>query len=256
MSDTWRNRLIGLVIVLVILFIISWLIPRHAARTQSVAIPVKAVAVGSSSAQPAASASASGSVTGTVAANGAGALSEAGGAPNGAISGGTTSGPEGITKPVSAAQTASEYALRAHAARQPQQRQDQQQPVQSEVAKPHPARTAAAVAVKTHKPAAHRASEAANNRTDHHVSTTARAKSSASGSIYVQVGSYGDRDNAQRMRSELQTQGFHSRIDPVKLHDHTLYRVRVGPYESDASAAAAQNRLVRKGHKGAQVVHP
>ena len=49
MNDTTRNRLIGLAVILVILFLLSWLIPQQPRTPGGESIPVAAVPVGSSS---------------------------------------------------------------------------------------------------------------------------------------------------------------------------------------------------------------
>lgn len=51
-----------------------------------------------------------------------------------------------------------------------------------------------------------------------------------SGGIYVQLGAFGSRDNAERLRSQLHNQYPSIQLSPVHIADTTLYRVRIGPF--------------------------
>ncbi|MDH5344805.1 MAG: SPOR domain-containing protein, partial [Gammaproteobacteria bacterium] len=57
-----------------------------------------------------------------------------------------------------------------------------------------------------------------------------QSPASAAGSIFVQVGAFGDVDNARRRYRQLRDGG----VGPLRVHEdaspgRTLYRVRVGP---------------------------
>jgi DedD protein len=67
--------------------------------------------------------------------------------------------------------------------------------------------------------------------------------SSTPGRYIVQVASFGSAENANRLAGDLQQQGFSVLMDSVTSDVGTLNRVRVGPFDSDADAAAAITRL-------------
>ena len=66
---------------------------------------------------------------------------------------------------------------------------------------------------------------------------------------YVQVGSFAKRENAQRFVQELGKKGHSAQL----LGGGSLFRVRVGPVNDRAAAAALQSRLSADGFKGAIV---
>jgi DedD protein len=67
--------------------------------------------------------------------------------------------------------------------------------------------------------------------------------SNTPGRYIVQVASFGSAENANRLAGDLQQQGFSVLMDSVTSDVGTLNRVRVGPFDSDADAAAAITRL-------------
>lgn len=69
----------------------------------------------------------------------------------------------------------------------------------------------------------------------------------------VQLGSFGDRQNAERLATTISQNGFTAYLMPLKRPDKTLYRVRVGPRDSREKASELADRLAKKGYKG-QVV--
>lgn len=59
--------------------------------------------------------------------------------------------------------------------------------------------------------------------------------------LWVQVGAFGDRDNARRAESDLERSGE----EAVVLEGRDgLWRVRVGPFDDETGAAAARDRVV------------
>ena len=66
--------------------------------------------------------------------------------------------------------------------------------------------------------------------------------------IYLQVADVSQEADAKRLLSELHKLGFDSEIRPPK--EDKLYRVMVGPLESDELATAAQHRLEAQGFRG------
>ncbi len=77
---------------------------------------------------------------------------------------------------------------------------------------------------------------------------------SASGSGWVvQLGSFGQRENAERLARELKSQGFAAFVSPLTHVGKTLYRVRVGPEEQRGAAEELARRLTSAGHAGSIV---
>ncbi len=71
----------------------------------------------------------------------------------------------------------------------------------------------------------------------------------------VQVGSFGSRENAERLARQLQLKGYGAFVSESTSRGRKWYRVRVGPERDRAAAAAVAARLRSAGHKGA-VVQP
>lgn len=73
------------------------------------------------------------------------------------------------------------------------------------------------------------------------------------GSFVVQLGSFGSRDNAERLMRDMNARGFNTFIAPITTNGRELYRVRVGPTRDRASAEALAARLKRAGQSGSIV---
>lgn len=69
----------------------------------------------------------------------------------------------------------------------------------------------------------------------------------------VQLGSFRDRDNADRQAARVTTQGFEPAVSVFRAGGQPMYRVRVGPYESRGRADEAASTLAANGFV-AQVV--
>jgi cell division septation protein DedD len=63
------------------------------------------------------------------------------------------------------------------------------------------------------------------------------------GRYVVQVASLSSKENADRLESRLQKQGFSVSRDTVESDVGRLYRVRVGPFEKETEAAEASARI-------------
>ena len=74
----------------------------------------------------------------------------------------------------------------------------------------------------------------------------------AAGGFYVQVGSYSDQLSARNLLPRLLGLGGVF-IQPVFIGGQTLFRVRVGPFESRAAADEALELVWRRGFSGARV---
>ncbi len=59
----------------------------------------------------------------------------------------------------------------------------------------------------------------------------------------IQVGTFSNSDNAQRLRDKLRQSGFLVNLEDVHLRDGDAVRVRVGPYRQKQVAVKAQARI-------------
>jgi DedD protein len=75
----------------------------------------------------------------------------------------------------------------------------------------------------------------------------------AKGDWVVQLGSFGAEDNARKLAQRADQFGYKASVSSTRANGRTLYRVRVGPYETRRSADAAASALAAHDLKG-QVV--
>jgi DedD protein len=73
------------------------------------------------------------------------------------------------------------------------------------------------------------------------------------GSFVVQLGSFGSRDNADRLVRDMTARGFTAFVAPITSNGRELFRVRVGPTRDRASAEALAAELKRIGQTGSIV---
>jgi DedD protein len=74
-----------------------------------------------------------------------------------------------------------------------------------------------------------------------------------SGTFAVQLGTFGKRENAERLAREMTAKGFAAFVMPTTANGHELYRVRVGPTRDRAAAEALAAQLKRVGQPGSIV---
>ncbi|HSM30458.1 MAG TPA: SPOR domain-containing protein [Woeseiaceae bacterium] len=84
----------------------------------------------------------------------------------------------------------------------------------------------------------------------------AAAGDSPTGMWAVQLGSFGNQQNAERLAADLRKQGFAAFLSQLSTGSGELHRVRIGPQKDRESAEAMAERLARAGHKGQVVPHP
>ncbi len=84
----------------------------------------------------------------------------------------------------------------------------------------------------------------------------AAATPSATGMWAVQLGSFSDQANAERLAADLRSQGYAAFLSRLESSANVLHRVRVGPQENRDSAERIASQLERNGHKGQVVPHP
>jgi DedD protein len=82
------------------------------------------------------------------------------------------------------------------------------------------------------------------------------ATASTTGMWAVQLGSFGDQGNAERLAADLRKQGFAAFLSQHSSGSGAQHRVRIGPQKDRESAEAMAARLQKAGHKGQVVPHP
>lgn len=79
---------------------------------------------------------------------------------------------------------------------------------------------------------------------------------SSTGMWAVQLGSFSQADNAEKLAAGLRKQGFAAFLSQVDAGSGQLHRVRIGPQKDRAAAEAMAARLATAGHTGQVVPHP
>jgi DedD protein len=79
---------------------------------------------------------------------------------------------------------------------------------------------------------------------------SAAASEATSDQWGVQLGSFSNRENANRMVNDLVDQGFPAHVSVTSSGGRSMYRVRVGPRPSRDSAAELARTLAAAGHGG------
>lgn len=110
--------------------------------------------------------------------------------------------------------------------------------------------TAAGTATDAAAPQKHRA---APQSTSSPAPSPAPAQSTAEPQWVVQLGSFGEQDNAQRLAKRVAGVGFDANISSYRSDGQVLYRVRIGPKPSRNAAEAVASALSAHGFV-AQVV--
>ncbi len=123
------------------------------------------------------------------------------------------------------------------------------------------------VAEPTVKPVAAASVEAASSRdesgqdapptvTEQDATPTDAQPTSVTGMWAVQLGSFSDQANAEKLAAELRKQGFFAVLSKLDTDKGPLHRVRIGPQADRAAAESVVKKLAAAGHKGQVVPHP
>ena len=72
----------------------------------------------------------------------------------------------------------------------------------------------------------------------------------------VQLGSFSNTENAERLARDLRKGGYKAFVSPYQSSGQKRLRVRVGPEQDRARAEQLAKRLSRDGHPGTVVEHP
>ena len=79
---------------------------------------------------------------------------------------------------------------------------------------------------------------------------------SATGMWAVQLGSFSNQENAERLAADLRKDGYAAFLSQLQTGSGKLHRVRIGPQKDRVSAESVAAKLSAKGHKGQVVPHP
>lgn len=83
-----------------------------------------------------------------------------------------------------------------------------------------------------------------------------QAAASSSGMWAVQLGSFSNKANAEKLAADLRKQGYAAFLSQLKTSSGQLHRVRIGPQKDRESADAMAAKLLKVGHKGQVLPHP
>ena len=79
---------------------------------------------------------------------------------------------------------------------------------------------------------------------------------STTGMWAVQLGSFSNKKNAEKLAADLRKQGYAAFLSQLQTSSGRLHRVRIGPQKDRQSAEAMAARLLKAGHKGQVLPHP
>lgn len=82
------------------------------------------------------------------------------------------------------------------------------------------------------------------------------AEASPTGLWAVQLGSFSNQKNAERLAKDLRDQGYAAFLSKHDTAAGALHRVRIGPQKDRESAESIAARLGKSGHPGQVVPHP
>ncbi len=83
-----------------------------------------------------------------------------------------------------------------------------------------------------------------------------KPQASATGMWAVQLGSFSNKQNAEKLAADLRKQGYAAFLSQLQTSSGQLHRVRIGPQKDRDSAEAMAARLLKVGHKGQVLPHP
>ena len=79
---------------------------------------------------------------------------------------------------------------------------------------------------------------------------------SATGMWAVQLGSFSNKENAEKLAADLRKQGYAAFLSQLTTGNGQLHRVRIGPQKDREAAEEMAARLAKVGHKGQVLPHP
>ena len=84
----------------------------------------------------------------------------------------------------------------------------------------------------------------------------AQPAASSTGMWAVQLGSFSNRENAERLAADLREDGYAAFLSGLDTANGQLHRVRIGPQQDRDAAESVAASLTRSGHSGQVVPHP
>ena len=82
------------------------------------------------------------------------------------------------------------------------------------------------------------------------------ATESSTGMWAVQLGSFSNQENAERLAAGLRKQGYAAFLSKLETGSGALHRVRIGPQKDRDGAESVAAQLGKSGHSGQVVPHP
>ena len=82
------------------------------------------------------------------------------------------------------------------------------------------------------------------------------AQESSTGMWAVQLGSFQNQANAERLAADLRKQGYAAFLSQLDTGSGALHRVRIGPQKDRDGAESVAGKLSKSGHSGQVVPHP
>lgn len=79
---------------------------------------------------------------------------------------------------------------------------------------------------------------------------------STTGMWAVQLGSFSNKENAEKLAADLRKQGYAAFLSQLTTGNGQLHRVRIGPQKDRDSAEEMAKRLAKVGQEGQVVPHP
>tara|TARA_R110002096_G_scaffold6305_11_gene29308 strand:- start:1315 stop:1980 length:666 start_codon:yes stop_codon:yes gene_type:complete len=79
---------------------------------------------------------------------------------------------------------------------------------------------------------------------------------STTGMWAVQLGSFSNKENAEKLAADLRKQAYAAFLSQLQTENGQLHRVRIGPQKDREAAELMAARLAKVGHKGQVVPHP
>lgn len=86
--------------------------------------------------------------------------------------------------------------------------------------------------------------------------SAATPTASTTGMWAVQLGSFSNRENAEKLAAGLRKQGYAAFLSKLETSSGPLHRVRIGPQKNRESAEQVAARLLKADHKGQVLPHP
>ncbi len=116
----------------------------------------------------------------------------------------------------------------------------------------------AATQTKKNRPAAGKkaTSGPAKSQTKPADNKTRAANVSPTGMWAVQLGSFSNQANAERLAADLRKQGYAAFLSQLQTESGQLHRVRIGPQNDRDGAETIAAKLISAGLKGQVVTHP